>query len=506
MSGPGRARTVHHSARADEHRPDLRWDPWDHRGFLLDARGNTSHAIDYVINMVKISAYTTNAETAAKALQWVIDFDVNNGTLRDQWIKTVTRYYNGCQEGWSCWSQRYASYNAGLQTVIDETGLPFWVVAPPDKVPAGYLDSVGCDSIGGWAQDPDTPGDPVDVHLYFDSIPGDANAKTIVIRADQDRQDLCAPLGSCDHAYEVAVPRSLLDGAQHTVHAYGINSSGGANPELAQSPMTFQCSAPAGPAGGVRRWVTNQDSFASWRFSTFYDIAHISDADLLAYPQGEDWPASPLLAQGDDGSPEVWAIDGSWRRHVLSMKDLNAWRFDTAEIEKWPPAQLSGYEEGNSWGSIPFLVQGSGPEVYVIDVVQSDGTGGSAGAGGATGAGGAAGSGGAAGEEGASDGGQNEAPGWPEVPDDAGGRPYYAANSESPDAWTCALRARPDASGWEWLVVLGGIAWLRSSRLQSTQNLVQRLRGAVHRRRRREQAPPLPSDVVDGRGDDLNAS
>ena len=96
---------------------------------VLTVAGNTSHALDYVTNMVKISAYTTNAETDAKALQWIVDFDVNNGTLRDQWIKTVTHYYNGCKPGWSCWNQRYAHYDDSLQTVIDETGLDFWVVS-----------------------------------------------------------------------------------------------------------------------------------------------------------------------------------------------------------------------------------------------------------------------------------------------------------------------------------------------------------------------------------------
>ena len=95
---------------------------------VLTIAGNTRHAIDYVINMVKISAYTTNAETDAKALAWVVNFDIGNGTLRDQWIKTVTHYYNGCKPGWSCWNQRYNHYNDSLQTVIDETGLSFWVV------------------------------------------------------------------------------------------------------------------------------------------------------------------------------------------------------------------------------------------------------------------------------------------------------------------------------------------------------------------------------------------
>jgi hypothetical protein len=77
--------------------------------------------------MVKISDYTTDAETDAKALAWINRFDVNNATLRDQWIKTVTQYYNGCQPGWSCWSQRYGHYNDGLSQVLADTGgTVFW--------------------------------------------------------------------------------------------------------------------------------------------------------------------------------------------------------------------------------------------------------------------------------------------------------------------------------------------------------------------------------------------
>jgi hypothetical protein len=93
---------------------------------VLTVAGNVSHAIDYVVNMVKISTFTTNADTDAKALAWVNNFDINNGTLRDEWIKTVTQYYNGCKPSYSCWSTRYQHYNDSLQAVIDDTGLPFW--------------------------------------------------------------------------------------------------------------------------------------------------------------------------------------------------------------------------------------------------------------------------------------------------------------------------------------------------------------------------------------------
>ncbi len=94
---------------------------------VLTVDGQISSAVDYVVNMVKNSVYTTNAETDAKALAWINNFDANNPALRDQWIKTVVRYYNGCQPSWSCWGPRYQTYSDGLALAIDEPGgLGFW--------------------------------------------------------------------------------------------------------------------------------------------------------------------------------------------------------------------------------------------------------------------------------------------------------------------------------------------------------------------------------------------
>lgn len=95
---------------------------------VLTIAGNTSHAIDYVLNMVQKSTYTPQMSSAADALDWINNFDYNNATHKDIWVKTVTHYYNGCLPSYSCWSQRYAHYMDGLDTVVGETGLPFWVV------------------------------------------------------------------------------------------------------------------------------------------------------------------------------------------------------------------------------------------------------------------------------------------------------------------------------------------------------------------------------------------
>ena len=97
---------------------------------VLTIAGQTTDAIDYVTWMVKVSAYTTDAETDAKARAWIDRFDPNNAALRDQWIKTVLRYYNGCQPGWSCWAPRYQTYSEGYDRAISEAGgLEFWAHA-----------------------------------------------------------------------------------------------------------------------------------------------------------------------------------------------------------------------------------------------------------------------------------------------------------------------------------------------------------------------------------------
>src|SRR5690606_3973694 len=73
------------------------------------------------------SAYTTNAETTDKARAWLASFDPNDGVRRDQWIKTVLRYYNGCQPSWSCWAPRIQTYADGLSAVLAQTGGPgYW--------------------------------------------------------------------------------------------------------------------------------------------------------------------------------------------------------------------------------------------------------------------------------------------------------------------------------------------------------------------------------------------
>jgi hypothetical protein len=127
---------------------------------VLTVDGQIGHAIDYVVNMVRDSAYTTNAETDQKARAWLNNFDLDDPVLRDQWIKTVLRYYNGCQPEWSCWEARYRTYTDGLWLAVNEAGgVSFWErdtstrcgdsPAVVGAINAKYLALGGCDSILG---------------------------------------------------------------------------------------------------------------------------------------------------------------------------------------------------------------------------------------------------------------------------------------------------------------------------------------------------------------------
>ena len=260
-----------------------------------------------------------------------------------------------------------------------------YMPTPPNSPPKGYLDGAACNAITGWAQDPDAPKKTIEAHVYFNAKAGKSGAVGIKTTADVSRQDLCGPLGSCNHGFSLEPPRSLLDGQPHDVFAYGIDSAGGPNTLLTNSPKTLNCPPPAAPltpAQGVKRHVTDATAMGAWQFSYTYDVAHYDDATVNAYPDGPDWPAAPTVVQADDGTADMWVIDGKVRRHVTDPASFDAWRFGSVEV--WPAAQVYSYPQAADFRPGPFLLMGSGAAVYVLDdpLTPPTGAGSDAGAGG----------------------------------------------------------------------------------------------------------------------------
>jgi MYXO-CTERM domain-containing protein len=284
---------------------------------------------------------------------------------------------------------------------------------PANQAPQGWLDAAACDGIRGWAEDPDSPDAPVDVHLYFDSAAGDPAPQAFAIHASQHRDDLCQAISSCNHGFAVAPPRSLLDGQPHEVRAYGIDASGGDNPLLAGSPQVLQCAPPIPPldaAHGRRRWITSPAVFDAWHLDWFRDLAHEPEAVVASFSDGPNMPDAPTVVIADDGTPEVWVIDTGFRRHVINPDALAAWHFDgPGGVTVTPAAMVYQYPQGADLPAEPFLFSSpSDPRVYLLDVPLDPA---SAGSGGASGAGGASGSGGEGSAGGAGEGGGDTAEG-----------------------------------------------------------------------------------------------
>jgi predicted nucleic acid binding AN1-type Zn finger protein len=114
---------------------------------------------------------------------------------------------------------------------------------PPNRPPKGWLNHAACDTISGWAQDPNTPKKAVDVVLTFGGPITKKGVAKKTLSADKYKKSLCNWLGSCNHWFEIATPGTLKDGKKHTVYAYAIDSSKKGRKLLALAPKTVKCQA-----------------------------------------------------------------------------------------------------------------------------------------------------------------------------------------------------------------------------------------------------------------------
>ncbi len=105
----------------------------DGDGVLL-LSGNVTRAIDFVVNMVINSQYV-DVSTPEEAKAWLNQVTVD-GPLWDEWITTVTHYYNGCTPtGCAVFEDRYQHYADNGVDVYFEQGEAFWVVELPPCAP-----------------------------------------------------------------------------------------------------------------------------------------------------------------------------------------------------------------------------------------------------------------------------------------------------------------------------------------------------------------------------------
>ncbi|MGE0792176.1 MAG: glycoside hydrolase family 25 protein [Sandaracinaceae bacterium] len=273
---------------------------------------------------------------------------------------------------WAFWQYTSTGRVAGISGNVDRnrwngTLAELQAFANSNSPPRGFLDAATCSEIRGWAQDPDAADAPIDVHVYIGG-PAGSGAPGFPRHADVSRDDLCSTIGSCAHGFSMPLPLSFFDGADHEVYAYGIDSMGGENTLLSGAPITVRCDeAPFPmPAGGVvRRHVPSPDVLAAWHRG-FVDVAPLDDAMLDAIEDGPDLSAAPHLVR-IEGEDPVYVREHGVLRHVRSPAVMSAWGFSFDDVETITPVDAADDLFGTPWLDAPFLAQGSGPAVYLLD-------------------------------------------------------------------------------------------------------------------------------------------
>lgn len=323
--------------------------------------------------------------------------------------------------------------------------------------PAGSVDSTACESISGWAQDADTPEAHLQVQVVIDGAPGEPQALQFDLVADIPRDDLCEPLGSCDHAFELELPLGLRDGQPHSVRVFAIDSDGGENTELAVEPMQVQCTAPPLP-DGVRRLLPSAATFDTWQFDPLYEVAHVSADDLAALDEGPELGDAPFLVTDAVGT-DTWLVDKGVRRPIPDPDVAAAWRFDLASAVELEDDQLADIPEGTPVRDAPLLATGDGTQMWLIDDPQANAPDGGGGGGGS-----ASGGDGSAGGDGADDGDGDGS---------GSGDDGLAADGGDGDGGGCACSSTaPSRGGYGALLLLGMLALTRrtSSRSRSSRS------------------------------------
>ena len=270
---------------------------------------------------------------------------------------------------WKMWQFTSSGSVAGIGGNVDENRFngseaDLQAFTHANQQPRGYIDAVTCDGVAGWSQDPDAPDSAIPVDVYLDG-PAGSGAPGFRTVAGNARDDLCSAIGSCAHGYVLPIPMSYRDGAAHTAFAYGLDTAGGNNPQLAGSGASFTCAAPALPFQGILRHVGSPAVMTAWGFA-FTDVAPYPDLSQLAV--GAAFMDAPRLVQSD--GPAVYVVDNNGtKRHVVSPTSLAAWHLDVGAIEHIAQADLDALPEGPALPDAPFLLRTAGdPGVYVLDV------------------------------------------------------------------------------------------------------------------------------------------
>jgi len=156
-----------------------------------------------------------------------------SGSFTDSPSSTTTYGMTCSKSGW----------NSGTDSVTVTVG------GAANRTPVGYHDTVNNSTCRttGWAYDPDSSSTSIEVHMYID---GEAGAGGTILKnfpTNIFRSDVNSTYGiSGNHGFDVNLSPYIADGKSHPLYVYGIDTAGGANTKLTNSPKTIQCAGAPG--------------------------------------------------------------------------------------------------------------------------------------------------------------------------------------------------------------------------------------------------------------------
>lgn len=237
--------------------------------------------------------------------------------------------------------------------------------AAPTGPTIGDLDNATCTTISGWSQDTRDGAKPISVDLFFDGPVGGPFVGSLRLDANIKRDDLCSVIGSCEHGYATSMPLALIDGANHTVYAYGVGIDGVRTP-LMNAPKSLTCTASKLPVNAERRHIQNPTSFTEWKFNIFRGALPVSPADLEALKEGTPLPLAPRALRDPAGT--IWVIDGGTKRQVKDTASVRAWSFDMTDATA---AEVAGASTGRDWPAKPYVIyERASGGAFILDSIE----------------------------------------------------------------------------------------------------------------------------------------
>jgi hypothetical protein len=119
---------------------------------------------------------------------------------------------------------KYHMYVVTAEGSYDTTANPITITSGVAETnvhrPVGHLDTIEYDGlIRGWAADPDKLTRSVEIHIYYDNMPG---AKPQVLQAYDQRPDVSVKYAG-NHGFQTFVPSQYMDFKTHIAYVYAID-------------------------------------------------------------------------------------------------------------------------------------------------------------------------------------------------------------------------------------------------------------------------------------------